>query len=175
MTMRYRHNAASPTAGKEFVVGGGWLGSARRYLAVIAVGNVVWEFAQLPLYTIWYEGSANQILFAVAHCTGGDVLIASMALLGALMLAGDPRWPQARFHAVAALAIFGGLAYTVFSEWLNTEIRGSWAYTDAMPQLPLVGAGISPLAQWIVVPLIAFWWASRSSRFQPPKEPTHGQ
>src|SRR3546814_2774681 len=62
-----------------------------------------------------------------------------MTLLGALILAGDPRWPQARFHAVAALAILGGLAYTIFSEWLNTEIRGSWAYTDAMPQLPLVG------------------------------------
>src|SRR3546814_1318822 len=80
-----------------------------------------------------------------------------MTLLGALILAGDPRWPQARFHAVAALAILGGLAYTIFSEWLNTEIRGSWAYTDAMPQLPLVGSGLSPLAQWIVVPLIAFW------------------
>src|SRR3546814_13954449 len=77
-----------------------------------------------------------------------------MILLGSRRLAGDPRWPQARFHAVAALAILGGLAYTIFSEWLNTEIRGSWAYTDAMPQLPLVGSGLSPLAQWIVVPLI---------------------
>src|SRR3546814_14768649 len=98
-----------------------------------------------------------------------------MTLLGALILAGDPRWPQARFHAVAALAILGGLAYTIFSEWLNTEIRGSWAYTDAMPQLPLVGSGLSPLAQWIVVPLIAFWWASRSSPFQPEKEPARSE
>jgi hypothetical protein len=175
MGMRYLHSTASSTAATGLATAGDWLGAVRRYLAVIAVGNLLWEFAQLPLYTIWYEGSANEILFAVAHCTGGDVLIASMALLGALMLAGDRRWPQARFRAVAAIAIVGGLAYTVFSEWLNTEIRGSWAYTDAMPQLPLVGAGISPLAQWIVVPLIAFWWASRSSRFQPAKEPAHGQ
>src|SRR3546814_18020732 len=93
-----------------------------------------------------------------------------MTLLGALILAGDPRWPQARFHTVAALAILGGLAYTIFSEWLNTEIRGSWAYADAMPQLPLVGAGLSPLAQWIVVPLLAFWWACPSSRSQLTKE-----
>ena len=122
--------------------------------------------AQLPLYTLWHEGSTNDILFAVVQCTGGDIIFASLALLGALLIVGDPRWPQPRFHAVAAVAILGGLAYTVFSEWLNTEIRGSWAYTEAMPQLPFVGAGISPLAQWIVIPLIAFWWIWPSARSQ---------
>src|SRR3546814_6655752 len=58
----------------------------------LAVGNLAWEFVQLPLYTIWYEGSLWEILFAVLHCTGGDLLIASAALLGALMIAGDGRW-----------------------------------------------------------------------------------
>ncbi|MPZ10880.1 MAG: hypothetical protein GEU89_11825 [Kiloniellaceae bacterium] len=169
------YQRSAPTACPGPAAGGNWLSAVRRYVAVIAVGNLLWEFAQLPLYTLWHEGSPGEILFAVVHCTGGDLLIASSALLGALLLAGDRHWPRSRFRAVAAIAILGGLAYTVFSEWLNTEIRGSWAYTEAMPQLPLVGAGISPLAQWIVVPLIAFWWASRSSRFQLAKEPTHGQ
>ena len=140
---------------------GAWLTVLRRYLIAIGLGNLVWEFAQLPLYTIWHEGSTGEILFAVTHCTGGDLLIASMALLGALVVAGDGRWPHARFRLVAAIAILGGLAYTVFSEWLNTEIRGSWAYTGLMPQLPLIGSGVSPLAQWIFVPLAAFWWARR--------------
>ena len=80
---------------------------------------------------------------------------------GALVVAGDGRWPHARFRLVAVVAVLGGLAYTVFSEWLNTEIRGSWAYTELMPQLPLIGSGVSPLAQWIFVPLAAFWWARR--------------
>ena len=84
-----------------------------------------------------------------------------MALLGALLLAGDRRWPEARFRRVAALTVLGGLAYTVFSEWLNTDIRGSWAYTDLMPRLPLIGTGVSPLAQWLVVPLAALWWSRR--------------
>jgi hypothetical protein len=175
MDMRHLHHVASSTAGKGAVAGEDWLRSIRRYLVVVALGNLLWEFAQLPLYTLWYEGSTNDILFAVAHCTGGDLLIAGTALLGALLVAGNSRWPQSRFHAVAAIALLGGLAYTVFSEWLNTEIRGSWAYTEVMPQLPLVGTGISPLAQWIVVPSIALWWAWRSSRFQLAKEPTYDQ
>src|SRR3546814_16537515 len=54
-----------------------WLTALRRYLVAITVGNLVWEFAHLPLYTIWYEGTPGEILFAVLHCTGGDLLIAS--------------------------------------------------------------------------------------------------
>lgn len=140
---------------------GEWLSVLRRYLAVIAVGNLAWEFAQLPLYTIWHDGTSRQIAFAALHCTGGDVLIAGAALLGALLVAGTREWPHDRFAAVAVLTLIGGLGYTVFSEWLNTEIRGSWAYTETMPRLPLIGTGIAPLAQWIVIPLVAFWWGRR--------------
>ena len=141
---------------------GDWLSVLRRYLATIAAGNLAWEFAQLPLYTIWHDGTPREIAFAALHCTGGDVLIASAALLGALLVAATVGWPHDRFAAVAVLAMLGGLGYTVFSEWLNTEVRGSWAYAEAMPRLPLIGTGIAPLAQWIVVPLVAFWWARRS-------------
>ena len=49
----------------------------------------------------------------------------------------------------------------MFSEWLNTEIRGSWAYSELMPVVPVLDAGLSPLAQWIVIPIAAFWWARR--------------
>lgn len=140
---------------------GAWLSALRRYVIASALGNLVWEFAQLPLYTIWHEGSAQEIVFAAVHCTGGDVLIAITSLLAGLLLAGKEGWPHARFTAVALIAILGGLAYTVFSEWLNTEIRGSWAYTEWMPRLPLIGAGLSPFAQWLVVPIAAFWWARR--------------
>ena len=140
---------------------GDWLSALRRYLVVSALGNLAWEFAQLPLYTVWHEGSSREIIFAAVHCTGGDLLIASVALLAALIVVGDGRWPRLRFGAVALVAVLGGLAYTIFSEWLNTEIRGSWTYSDWMPTLPLIGAGLSPFAQWLVVPIAALWWARR--------------
>lgn len=84
-------------------------------------------------------------------------MIANLALLGALIIAGDRRWPHARFRTVAVIAVLGGLTYTVFSEWLNTEIRGSWAYTGWMPKLPLIGTGLAPFAQWLLIPPLAFW------------------
>jgi hypothetical protein len=139
----------------------GWLIVLRRYVLAIVLGNLAWEFAQLPLYTIWHERGAGEILFAALHCTAGDVLIASAALLGSILALADERWPQTRYGSVATAAVLCGLGYTIYSEWLNTEIRGSWAYTGWMPQLPLIGTGLSPLAQWIAVPPLAFWWARR--------------
>lgn len=54
-----------------------------------------------------------------------------------------------RFGVAAVLAAPAGLAYTAFSEWLNTGILGSWAYTAWMSTLPLIGAGLVPLMQWL--------------------------
>jgi hypothetical protein len=48
-----------------------------------------------------------------------------------------------------------GAAYTIFSEWLNVEIRRTWSYTAAMPVLPFIGTGLTPLLQWLVVPGLA--------------------
>jgi hypothetical protein len=143
--------------------GAGWLATLRRFLVFIAAGNLVWEIAQLPLYTIWYEGSPGEIAFAVAHCTGGDILIAGASLLLALLIAARPNWP-------AALTVAFAVPYTVFSEWLNTEVRGSWAYSELMPVVPVLDAGLSPLGQWIVIPIAAFWWAHRPRLERKPEE-----
>ena len=153
--------ARSATRTRSTTAPSDWLPALRRYVMASALLNLIWELAQLPLYTIWQQGSGREIVFAAVHCTGGDILIASVSLLVTLIFIGDGRWPHARFLLVAAATISDGLAYTVFSEWLNTEIRGSWAYTEWMPTLPLIGAGLSPFAQWIVVPIVALWWARR--------------
>lgn len=146
---------------------GAWFPVLRRYVLFVASVNLLWEIAQFPLYTLWYEGTVGEIAFAVAHCTAGDVMIASLTLLAALLLIGDRTWPVRRYWAVAGLALVFGVGYTIFSEWLNTEIRGSWAYADAMPVLPIIGAGLTPFLQWILIPLAGFWWARRALGHHP--------
>lgn len=125
-----------------------------RYLAATAVLNLVWEVLQLPLYTLWESSSVSAISFAVVHCTAGDVLIAFIALVVALVLARARGWPAMRFWRVAAITLTLGLAYTVFSEWNNTVVTRSWEYSSYMPQL--WGIGLSPVAQWIVIPCLIF-------------------
>ena len=145
-----------------------WLAAFRRYLAMAAAGHLAWEILQLPLYTIWEEASPLEIAWAVVHCTAGDVAIAAAALGLALVAFGRFGWPAERFGAVAAVAIVAGIAYTIYSEWLNTVVRQSWAYAAAMPVLPPFGTGLSPLLQWIAVPVFVFWAIRPSSRSEFP-------
>lgn len=135
-----------------------WLAALLVYLGLIFAGNLLWEIFQLPLYTIWSTGSAGELAFAVGHCILGDLLIATSALVLALLTFGDVRWPAASFWKVAAATLVLGVGYTVFSEWLNVVVRESWAYSEAMPIIKLFGIhiGVAPLLQWMVIPGAAF-------------------
>ncbi len=147
---------------------GAWLSMLRRYLLFTAAANFAWEIGQLPLYTIWTNGTFGEIAFAVLHCTGGDVMIAAFSILGGLLVFGSGRWPFERYAAVAASSVVIAVAFTVYSEWRNVEVLGNWSYSEWMPTLPLVGTGLSPLAQWIVIPIAAFRWAGRMIRSSKP-------
>lgn len=137
----------------------GWLRTMLRYVVLVTLLNVVWECLQLPLYTIWYVGKARDIVISVLHCTAGDALIATFSLILALVLAGTKEWPNSRFKAVAFIAILNGIGYTVYSEWHNTTVTLNWAYSTSMPRL--FGIGLSPVAQWLVIPSFVFWWIHR--------------
>ncbi len=94
------------------------------YLAFATGANLLWEVLQLPLYTLWTTGSVREQVFAIAHCTAGDVLISTAALVAALLVFGDRRWPHKHFGRVAAATIAIGAGYTIYSEWVNTYGTG---------------------------------------------------
>lgn len=109
---------------------GNWLSSIRLYFAISAILHLIWETLQLPLYTIWSTGSSAEIAFAVFHCTIGDMMIASLSLLIALLVVGGRSWPAERFTSVMMATIIFGIAYTVYSEWVNTAVRKTWQYSN---------------------------------------------
>lgn len=141
-----------------------WRLLARGYLPLLAGLNLAWEIAHVSLYTLWDEADAAYIAFSVVHCTLGDVVIGAAAVLTALIL-GRERTPV-RWHwpRVAALTALLGVAYTVFSEWMNITILRSWSYSESMPTLDLGGfrIGLTPLAQWLVLPPLALYLTSRT-------------
>ena len=136
--------------------GSHWLQSTRTFLGVSAIGHLIWEILQLPLYMIWSAGTGREIAFAIFHCLAGDLMIATLSLVAALICFGSPAWPRERFIQVVAATLAIGVGYTVYSEWLNTTVRKAWAYSELMPTLPPFGTGLTPLLQWIVVPMFGF-------------------
>ena len=116
--------------------------------------HFAWETLQLPLYTIWNTATVGDGAFAVLHCTAGDVAIAGLSLLVALVIVGNPAWPTERFIPVMATTVVIGIGYTIYSEWLNTVVRKTWEYSELMPTVPLLGTGLSPVLQLVIVPTI---------------------
>ena len=132
---------------------------AARYLPWMLVLNLAWEAAHVRLYTLWQEAEAAYIAFSVSHCTLGDVVIGLAALMVALMLvraSSIAHWPWATVATITSLA---GIAYTIFSEWMNITLLRSWTYAEGMPTLEIAGfeIGLTPLAQWLVLPPIALY------------------
>jgi hypothetical protein len=54
-----------------------------------------------------------------------------------------------------------GLLITIVMERLATGLFARWAYADAMPVVPLLEVGLSPLLQWIVLPPLIVWFVRR--------------
>ncbi|MGE0055416.1 MAG: hypothetical protein AB7S74_14515 [Hyphomicrobium sp.] len=128
------------------------------YLGVSAIAHLAWETLQLPLYTIWTSAARWEIAFAVVHCTVGDIMIAASALIAAILVGRFWSWPRSDWKQVAVLTIIFGLSYTAYSEWFNVYVRNAWAYSTFMPVVRIgsIELGLSPLMQWLIVPLVAF-------------------
>ena len=143
------------------------------YASLSAAAHLLWEIVQLPLYSLWQTASHKELAFAVLHCTGGDILIALNVLLASVVLLRAWDWPRAQAHQVAALSIPLGIAYTAYSEWLNIYVRQSWGYGPAMPTIKLLGhqIGLSPLAQWLIVPAAVFAILASMRRWCDQSEP----
>lgn len=144
-----------------------WLRVGMLYLGAMLVGNVAWEAFHLPLYTVWETSPSAYLMFVVVHCTVGDLMIGASALFTAAVLVGR-NGPQSEYACVAFFTVVFGLSYTLFSEWLNVSVRGSWAYAANMPVVPLLGIGLSPILQWIVIPIVSFMWVRTQKIFASP-------
>lgn len=133
----------------------------RCYMTSIAVGNLLWEILQQPFYTLWQTASVAYTAFAIVHCWIGDLMIAAFCLALGICTA---RVLQSKhfFPVSASVSVLSGIAYTIFSEWRNMSVHHFWTYSAYMPRLPIVGTGLLPILQWVLVPAIALYFARKS-------------
>lgn len=135
-----------------------WSFILKRYLPRLLLLSLVWEILQLPLYTLASDPRAAWVAYAIAHCTLGDAMIGTAALIGALTIcrANEPaRWPRVK---IVVWMVFFTVIYTILSERYNLA-RSSWAYSPSMPVVPWIGVGLSPLLQWLLVPIAVWRWS----------------
>ena len=115
--------------------------------------NLLWEVTQLPLYAMGRYSEWPALGFAVLHCTLGDAAMAFVAYVIATLVTREPHWSLRRPLIGLAVVLVAGESYTIWAEWYNVYVLRSWAYGAGMPTIR--GIGVAPLAQWLVLPLLA--------------------
>lgn len=132
-------------------------------LVLSFLGHFAWEILQAPLFT---SLSNTDHFVGIAVClkaTLGDLAIALAAFWGAAILGGGRNWyVKASYRALIAFFAIGLLA-TVGLEFLHTQVTGRWTYDGVMPLLPILGTGLSPILQWVFVPMFVLWYMRRLS------------
>jgi len=132
-------------------------------LALALPLETLWEIVQLPLYSVWREHTWGYILYGVAHCTIGDLLILLACFELVALLNRDRRWYCTHSTFNAVFFTLAGATYTTYSEIVNTGLAGSWDYTEFMPMVPALNIGGAPLLQWIVIPPVLLWLMRRTT------------
>ena len=125
--------------------------------------NLVWEFLQAPLYEGMAETAHWQGIKTCAQASVADGVIMLVGFWSTALLWRTRYWVLRPTTRQVVVFSGVGIAITIVAEYLATTQGWTWgwAYADAMPVVPIIGTGLSPLLQWVVLPPLTIWFVRR--------------
>lgn len=115
--------------------------------------NFAWELIQIPLY-IPSLYSFEHIAFC-ALASLADVIMVLLLYFGFALIFRNPLWMQhLRWKRIVMVILTGGTG-AVLAEIRHLSL-GTWAYSDSMPIIPVINVGISPVLQFMILPLLIY-------------------
>jgi len=123
--------------------------------------NLPWELAQVPLFAGMPSARHWAAILVCGRATLGDAVIALVAFWGVALAGGGRAWVLAPTPGLVGGFMAVGVLVTIGMERLATRVLGRWAYAEAMPVIPLLEVGLSPMLQWVVLPPLIVWFVRR--------------
>ena len=121
------------------------------FAAAVMILHFIWEMAQGGLFVGLREQPLAQAAVRCSKATLGDLVITAVAFTFAALTVRRMHWPLMNSFVAPAVFVATGLVITIAFEYFALA-TSRWAYEPEMPTL--LGVGISPIAQWIVIPLL---------------------
>lgn len=125
------------------------------------MSNFVWEMMQMPLFAYPAAASLTEINMACVQAAAGDALMLVIMFWIFAVVLKSRHWLFHLTPARIALFLLPGIAMTVAFEALATGPLHRWVYAEAMPTLPILGTGLAPIVQWLVLPPFILWLVRR--------------
>jgi hypothetical protein len=125
--------------------------------------NLPWELWQIPLFKNMPSLAHWDGVILCTRAALGDAVIALLAFWLVAVMARARDWMRRPSGATLGAFVAIGLIVTIALEYWATQIGGRWDYADAMPRLPLLGTGLAPLLQWLLIPPLVVWLVRRQT------------
>ncbi len=138
------------------------VGGLRSVAAIAGFAFLVhfpWEFIQAPLFVGMSEASHWRATLLCTRATLGDAVIAVLAYSAVAVVARRPDWLTSPTRPRVVGYVVAGLVITFVVELASVYVLDRWSYADSMPVI--AGIGLSPLLQWVLLPLVTLWLARR--------------
>ena len=123
--------------------------------------NFIWEMWQVPFFLSIPSGPHWAGVLACTQATLGDVGISLVAFWSVAAFARSRRWILQPSLSQIGSFIVVGVVITIAFEALAVGFLERWSYSPLMPTLPILGTGLVPLLQWIVLPPLLIWFVRR--------------
>lgn len=115
--------------------------------------NYVWEIGHCPLYTSCTYDLPHFVFLALASLA--DVIMVGLLYFGFALIYRDGLWiMHLTISRVLWLILVGGAGATV-SEIAHLS-AGNWVYADSMPIIPGIGVGLTPVLQFMILPVLIY-------------------
>jgi hypothetical protein len=115
--------------------------------------NVAWEILQIPLF----KGGVYEwqhILFCVLASVA-DIIMVLLIYFGFALIYKNALWVKNLNTKRIILLILTGGAGAVLAEVWQLSI-GTWSYASAMPLIPVINVGLSPVLQFMILPVLIY-------------------
>ena len=117
-----------------------------------------WEMIQVPFFEGMTEAPHGAVIWLCTRAAVGDANIAFFAYGVAALAVRNLFWIQGPWRSLALGSFLAaGLLVTVLFETWATGAGERWQYSESMPVLPLLGTGVAPILQWVLIPLVSFY------------------
>lgn len=134
-------------------------------LFVISVAlNYAWEMGQAFLY-VGMDYSAATWRHCFVASLGDGVLVGIIHFSGRMVMGGSEWFVRPGIKAYAIMAT-SGLLIGILVEWVAVHWLARWAYTEAMPLIPMLDVGWVPVLQMLLLPPLIFSVLAKSARIR---------
>jgi len=116
--------------------------------------NFAWEIIQGPLYK-GFTYSISHVVFCGLASLADAIMVILIYFVLAIIYK-DPLWiKHINLQRTLILILIGGIG-AILAEMRHLSL-GNWSYASSMPVLPFVNAGLSPVLQFMFLPVLIFY------------------